>query len=150
MTKVTKVSERGRDFLKKEEGVRYEAYQDIYGNWTTGVGHLIKDDEKHLILEVLDHESVEQLLTKDILNHSVETAKLNDTVGLKQHQFDSLVSFEFNIGGYRARNSELFRYIKNGGEEPHVINKLFQNWNSRGDLIGRRKREADLYNHAQY
>lgn len=33
------------DYIKKSEGVRNKMYQDIYGNWTIGIGHLVKPEE---------------------------------------------------------------------------------------------------------
>ena len=42
--------ERLKKQIKQHEGIRNQAYPDTLGNWTTGVGHLIKlPDEEYLI-----------------------------------------------------------------------------------------------------
>jgi lysozyme len=60
----------GNDPLKTrlilEEGVRHRAYRDHLGNWTTGVGHLIRRNELWLINAVLTDSQIYGLLNSDI------------------------------------------------------------------------------------
>jgi len=54
------------DQLRRDEGVRYDAYKDTLGNWTTGVGHLIQSNEQWMIAAHLTDDQVNQILDADI------------------------------------------------------------------------------------
>lgn len=56
-------------YIKAHEGVRNEMYKDIYGNWTIGIGHLVKPEEMKLYSgRKLSDKEVEDLFVKDITN----------------------------------------------------------------------------------
>ena len=44
--------------LERDEGIRYVPYQDQFGNWTVGVGHLMANP--------ISHAAVMQILNDDI------------------------------------------------------------------------------------
>jgi GH24 family phage-related lysozyme (muramidase) len=52
--------------LKKNEGVRYEPYRDVYGYLTIGIGHKIKPNEN---FGRLSKKEVYDLFAKDIKKH---------------------------------------------------------------------------------
>jgi GH24 family phage-related lysozyme (muramidase) len=52
--------------LKKNEGVRYEAYRDVYGYVTIGIGHKVKPGEK---FGRLTENEVYDLFAKDVAHH---------------------------------------------------------------------------------
>lgn len=154
-----KISEKGLKFLMTDEGFRNKAYKDIYGYWTTGVGHLIKPNEQHLITKTLTNAEVMELLKSDLVSFEKE---VNDTiyVPLKQHEYDALVSLAFNIGyGRRAGGTEpdekgfsgttLVKRINSLASQDKIING-FSLWNSKGDLKNRRAKEAKLYISGDY
>jgi GH24 family phage-related lysozyme (muramidase) len=56
-------------YIKKHEGVFNTMYRDIYGNWTIGIGHLIKPGEfKKFQGKTLTNTEIEQLCKSDINN----------------------------------------------------------------------------------
>jgi lysozyme len=89
-----KISPAGVAFIKKVEGLRLKAYQDVAGVWTIGYGHTGGWIEKGL---VIDESTAGVLLSADLQNAEADVARLV-TAPLLQHEFDALVSFVFNVG----------------------------------------------------
>lgn len=95
MTRLMKASIVAVNLLKDVEGWRDEPYLDSGGKCTIGWGHLIEAGE--FCPDKITVEQGEKYLSDDIAK--AERA-INRTVKvpLKQNQFDSLVSFVYNIG----------------------------------------------------
>ena len=94
----------------------------------------------------------ERLLVNDlkIAEREVNSHRLP----LNQHQFDSLVSFTFNVGIGAFRNSTLLKRIKTDVNHPDIPNQ-FNRWIYGGGkvlsgLVKRRKQEANLYTKGIY
>ena len=121
------LSPSGLAMLKRLEGVRYSAYRDSAGLWTTGVGHLIRPDEMiNLCNRVLTPVEVDALLYSDIKN-TVNCVNGSVLVNLAQHQFDALVMFTFNVGTTAFKGSSLLVAL-NAGKYETAGNKLLD-WN---------------------
>src|SRR5690554_8022217 len=102
-----KVSDRGLAFIAGHEGVVPYPYRDSVGVWTFGIGHtasagapnpagMTRGVERPL-------EEVFATFRRDIAKFE---ARVNAAVKvpLAQHEFDALVSFDFNTGGiHRAK-----------------------------------------------
>jgi lysozyme len=83
--------------FKKWEGIRYKAYKDSAGLWTTGIGHLIKSNEQYLITKTLTEAEVMELFYKDIAAaRSVVNKKIK--VPITQGLYNALLSLAFNTG----------------------------------------------------
>ena len=130
------------DFITKEEGARNKAYKDTKGLWTIGVGHLIKEDEQHLINETLTNEQVEELLRSD-LKWCSEAVETSVKVPLTQNQYDALYSLCFNIGGTNFAKSTVVKKI-NQNDIQGAADAILM-WNKPEVLINRRKRERTLF-----
>lgn len=102
-----KISEKGIDFIINEEGERLEAYICPAGILTIGVGHTGKDVIPGMIIT---KERSRELLRND-LKHFEDTVRTFVEVPLKQYEYDSLVSFAFNIGAEAFRKSTLLKKI---------------------------------------
>ena len=63
---------------------------------------------------------------------------------INQNQFDSLVSFTYNVGVTAFKNSTLLKRINTNASQQSIIN-AFMMWNKPKEIIGRRKREVELY-----
>lgn len=107
--------------ITKWEGLRLKAYQDTGGVWTIGWGHtktakpgMVITEEQAIKLKKQDISWVE-----DVLNTTVE-------VPLKQHEYDALASFVFNIGGTQFRKSTLLKKL-NDGDRLGAANE-FKRW----------------------
>ena len=137
-------SNKGIEFIIKEEGEVLHAYRCQAGVWTIGVGHTggVTPDMK------ITKEQSRQLLKADLCRFE---KAVNETIKhpLLQHQFDALVSFAFNVGTQAFKNSTLAKKI-NANAPYNEIREQFLRWNKAGGrvlagLTSRRKREAKLY-----
>jgi len=91
--------ERLKRQIKEHEGVRKKAYKDSLGNWTIGVGHLIKLPDEHNLLKVsLADVHVDQLFLID-LNQAIDDArKFIDADDVPEEVFEVVVNMAFNLG----------------------------------------------------
>jgi lysozyme len=107
-----KLSDDGLYFIKTMEGFRDVAYQDVAGVWTIGYGTISMGDRK-----VQEGDRITEAVAEDYLRADVESSEkaVNDLVRvpLSQPQFDSLVSFVYNLGRAAFANSTLLRYLEN-------------------------------------
>ncbi len=148
------MSEKGLDLLAQWEGIELTVYKDVAGLPTIGVGHLLTQDElssgKIYIQDKtirytngLTKNQVMQLLAQDIEN--VEKFVADQVqVELKPHQFDTLVSFTFNVG-----NSALLKILNKGNysEIPNQLTRwIYSGGKKIRGLINRRNNEIALWN----
>ena len=94
------VSKAGIALIKHHEGVRNRPYRDCIGLWTIGVGHLIGDGKSlpDSWNKTFTSEEVDALLRTDLRRFELGISKMLPNVPLRQCEFDSLVSFAFNVG----------------------------------------------------
>lgn len=89
-----KLSETGVDLLMAREGIRTKAYRDTKGIWTIGVGHTGPEVHEGL---VWTEDQCREAFRRDVVRFE-NSVNACVTVPLKQHEFDALVSFAFNVG----------------------------------------------------
>ena len=114
------ITKAGLEAIKRREGLRLNAYQDDAGVWTIGYGHtgdVWKGD-------VIDEGKAEDLLREDV-KWAETTISASVQVPLKDHQFDALVSWAFNIGTGQTIDSTLVRRL-NAGEFDAVPSELMR------------------------
>jgi lysozyme len=138
-----KTSQKGIDFIKRHEALRLHAYKDAVGVWTIGYGHTSTAKQGMIITEA----EAEKLLKQDLKTAEDEINK--HLLPLKQHQFDSLTSFVFNIGVGAFRRSTLLKRLRVDVNHPDIVNQ-FNRWVYGGGkilkgLVKRRREEANLY-----
>ena len=150
----TTISESGINLVKKFEGLHkvteegdVRAYRCPAGRWTIGYGHT--KGVKSGMRESVAH--CERILVDD-LNEAGSIVKRYVSVPLSQHQFDSLSSFVFNLGGANFQNSTLLKKL-NAGLYDEIPEQLLR-WNKarvEGDMMAlrgltrRRAAEAALF-----
>jgi len=142
--KIMRTSECLIEKLKEFEGLRTEAYRDAAGVWTIGYGHTGRDVKRG--------DRITEYWATDLLRRDLAVvAKAVDELGVAvtQGQFDALVSFAFNLGIGRLRNSTLLKTIREGGSHSQ-IKKEFKKWVYAGGkqmpgLVKRRNWEADRF-----
>ena len=105
--------------LMELEGLRLEAYEDAAGVVTIGYGHT-KDVEMG---DKISPWWAKELLVNDIREVEEQVRALG--VARTEAQLDALVSFAFNLGITRLRNSTLLRFIK----EQRNMREIKREWN---------------------
>lgn len=138
-----KTSEKGINLIKKFEGCKLTAYKCPAGIWTIGYGHT-RNVHKG---EVITQQQADELLKQDLLVYEagINVMKLN----INQNQFDSLVSFAFNLGLGALQKSTLLKRIKVNPNDTKIKDE-FLRWSYAGGkqlkgLLLRRQAECDLY-----
>ena len=120
------------------EGCKLTAYKCPAGVWTIGVGHTKGVKQGQTITEA----QAMSLLKGDLL-------PCENYVNNLGGQFDSLVSFSFNLGTAALGRSTLLKYIRQGKAEQYIRGE-FAKWVKSGGktlagLVKRRAWEADRY-----
>lgn len=139
------MSDNGLKFLMDNEGVILKPYLDTKSIPTIGVGctywengNKVKMTDSPITME----RAME--LFKHILSHYELTVYSNTRDDINQNQFDSLVSLCYNIGVNGFKSSTLVKRI-NANASPQSIENAFMMWTKNKELVGRRKREVQLY-----
>lgn len=133
----------GLALIRHFEGCRLEAYLCPAGVWTIGYGHTRGVQAG----DVIDQEAAEAYLIEDLEEFEGHVTRLVSTE-LKQHQFDALVSWTFNLGPGNLKESTLLNRINYGplSDVPFQM----QRWTRAGGkvlegLVKRRAAEAALW-----
>ena len=141
-----KPSQNAINLIKKWEGFRTNAYLCSAGVPTIGFGSTTwGNGQKVKIGEIVSMKTAEVLLLNDLAKRSKALEGLN----LNQNQFDSLLSFIYNVGIGAFNRSQLKKLIvANPNDE--AIREQFMRWKKAGGkvsqgLINRRTDEANLY-----
>lgn len=146
-----KTSGEGLAHIKKWEGLRTKAYQDVAGIWTIGYGHTSTAGGLKVTPGlVISEKQAEEVLRGDLGKFE---KRVNDLVKvpLSQNQFDALVSFDFNTGA--LGKSTLLKKL-NKGDYKSIPSELMK-WNKatvNGKLVAvkgltnRRTDEVKLWN----
>jgi lysozyme len=153
------MSQNGKQKLAAWEGFERRSYRDAAGKLTIGVGHLLTRSELSSGKIWIQGEAVRyaaglsdrQVL--DLLGQDLKGAEnvVNEgvEVELKQNQFDTLVSFCFNVGASAFKNSTLLRRLNQGGydEVPAQLRRWVHcDGAVETGLVNRREHEIVLWN----
>lgn len=142
------------DLIESFEGLILHPYRDQAGIPTIGYGTTRYPNGSYVKMN--DHPITKQDAEDFLVTDVEETADdINQMIptGINQNQFDSLVSFAYNVGTGALHSSTLLRLIKENPNDP-AITDVFCMWDkitvdgrhivSEG-LLNRRKKEAELY-----
>ncbi|MFA6085564.1 lysozyme [Mucilaginibacter sp.] len=150
-----KLSEHGINVIKKFEGLRLKAYQDVAGVWTIGYGSTLYHDGKPVKSgDKLAEETQADALFHSTLKTYIDAVNKLVGVSLNQNQFDALVSFTYNLGTGALQKSTLLRKLNasdyiaaadqfllwNKITDPHSGKKVVCN-----TLTVRRRQERELF-----
>src|SRR5690606_18480116 len=112
-----KTSIRGKELIKKYEGLSLKAYPDPATGgdpWTIGYGTIIYPSGEPVHPgDVITEEEAEDYLINDLEQFEKHVNDLV-TVKLNQNQFDALVSFVYNLGPYNLQSSTLLKELNRG------------------------------------
>lgn len=152
---VSRVTPRGIEAIKREEGFRAKPYRDKAGHPTIGYGHKIRPGE---VFTEITKEQGEQLLLADLAEAEGAVQRLVK-VPLTPGQYDALVSLVFNIGvgafeygGPNKTHSTILKRLNAGdyqGARAELArwNKITVDGEKVPDpvLTARRAREQDIF-----
>lgn len=130
--------------IEKWEGRKLKAYVCPAGILTIGMGHTGRDVTPG---KVITDAEADALLKKDMGLAAVSVRTLVK-VPLTQGQFDALVSFVFNLGGGRLRDSTLLKKLN--AKDYTGAHAEFDKWVYSGKtklqgLVNRRNDEQVMY-----
>ena len=138
-----KLSPSGLALLKRFEGFREHAYQDVAGVWTIGYGFTrgVRPGDR-MSIELADARLLRELLPYE----SAVTAAC--TRPSTQPQFDAMVLLCYNIGIAGFKRSTVLKAHNRG--DTAAASRAFGLWNKSGGkvvqgLVNRRAQEAALY-----
>ena len=136
-----KTSKNGIEMIKSFEGLKLRAYKCPAGVYTIGYGHTGSVAPNMKISE----ETAEKFLIDDLkkFENHVNEINVKYKYRFNQNEFDSLVSFAFNIGNIRQLTA-------NGTRKKSVIAEKMLLYTKAGGvtlkgLVNRRKAEHDLF-----
>jgi lysozyme len=152
------LGDKGVKLIKHFEKCHLTAYQDSKGVWTIGWGNTFYEDDKPVKKgETITQVNADKLFAAITKGFVDNVNKLTKGIVLKQQQFDSLVSFAYNVGADMNNNgvaeglgeSTLLKVVKLDPKDPTVVCE-FLKWNVSGGkvldgLTRRRKAESYLY-----
>jgi lysozyme len=141
------VSQKGINFLKKQEGLVLHAYLDSVGVPTIGYGNTqYEDGTKVKIGEKITEKRAEILFSYWLSDFSRKVSRLIKSE-LNQNQFDALVSLSYNIGIGAFSRSTILKKVNANPSDPSIEHE-FMRWNKAGGkpiLTKRRRQEWLLY-----
>jgi len=138
-----KVSSNALQLIKHFEGCKLKSYRCSAGVLTIGFGstgpHVYEG-------KVITQQEADNLLIDDLERFERQVDSLD--LMIKQHQFDALVSFAFNLGFGSLQKSTLLKKIKAG--DFSAAASEFLKWNKAGGvvlpgLVKRREAESKLF-----
>lgn len=140
-----KISEKGIEFIIREEGEVLTSYRCQAGVWTIGVGHTGEDVTPGMRIS----KEKSRKFLKDDLKRFEDVVNKSIKYPIEQHQFDALVSLAFNIGVNAFANSTVVKRI-NVGADMKDVEEAWKMWRKGGGkvlpvLVARRGREINLY-----
>lgn len=152
-----KVSPQGIAFIKKHESCKLKAYKVGSDRPTIGWGNTFYEDGTPVKLgDKITQERADKLFLIKLGEFEKDVNNLLK-VTVSQNQFDTLVSFAYNVGSdidtdTKAEglgDSTLLKKVNANPNDPSIRNE-FMKWVSKGSifekgLTKRRKEEADMY-----
>ncbi len=130
--------------IKKYEGCKLHAYQDVVGVWTIGWGSTLGVHPGMTITQ----EQADQMCLDDVKERSFAILKMV-TVNINDNQLCALISFAYNVGLGALHHSHLLTYLNEGASKLKVAAE-FLKWDHAGGkvfagLTRRRHEEAELF-----
>lgn len=132
------LSKDGESKLILREGSRRRAYQDTKGIWTIGIGHTGPEVKRGL---VWTNDKILEVFREDVKWAEEAVSKVK--APLKQHQFDALVSFVFNIGESQWSKSTMKRMLDAGMYTQAALQ--FDRWRFPPEILSRRMSEKEQF-----
>lgn len=135
------VSPKGLMEILSHEGICLSPYLDSVGVWTIGVGITKYDGKDPRNFGAISLDQAMEMFKDRVRAYVTPVQRLN--LPLKQHQFDALVSFCFNVGPNNLAKLCHDRTVEEIGEAIIKYNKP-------PEIMERRKKEQNLFQKGIY
>lgn len=147
--KVSRISQKCVDLVKKFEGLVLHPYLDAVNIPTIGYGNTQYEDGTKVTMD--DPPITEERANELLMNHLSEFAEgvmARIKVPVSQNQIDALTSFSYNVGLGAFGSSTLLKLLNKGDYKG--ASGQFVRWNKAGGkvlagLTRRREAERDLF-----
>ena len=138
-----KISEEGKELIKKFEGCKLTAYKCSAGVWTLAYGRT-KDVKE---FDTCTQEQAEKWLEEELIEFENYVNDLVE-VQLSQNEFDALCSWTYNLGPTNLKKSSLLATLNANNKED--VPAQIKRWNKSAGkvsegLVRRREAEALLF-----
>jgi lysozyme len=143
-----RINAAGLALIKRFEGLRLAAYQDVAGIWTIGYGHTAGVGPGMVMTEA----EADQALADDLEGAAAAVDDATQDVTTGDNQFSAMVALSFNIGAANFRGSTVLREHRAG--DAQAAADAFLLWNKARiagvlqpvpGLTNRRTAERQLY-----
>jgi len=138
-----KTSQAGIDLIKRFEGCKLKPYLCPAKFWTVGYGHVIGNGKEVPEKQLYTRGEIDELLRTDLVRFE-QGVRRYCPVPLTQFEFDSLVSFSFNLGLGVLQRSTLRRKLLR--QDRQAAAKEILKYNKAGGRVLKgltRRREAE-------
>lgn len=145
---IRKISQKGINFLIKEEGIVLKPYLCGGNVPTIGIGCSFYSDGRRVKMTdpaITKDQAVR--IFKEVLAHYESKVARVTRDDITQNQFDALVSLCYNIGTTAFDGSTVLRLVNKNPNDPE-IRKAFEAWKNAGGkpiLLARRQREYSMF-----
>jgi lysozyme len=130
---VMKINRAGFDLIKRFEGCKLKAYQDVAGVWTIGYGHTAAAGGPSPMRGMkISQIEADYILEGDLMKFEAAVSRAL-TRPANENQFAAMVSLCFNIGDGAFAKSSVFKFF-NAGEMAKAANS-FLLWNRAGGMV---------------
>jgi GH24 family phage-related lysozyme (muramidase) len=143
-----KTSQAGIDLIKEWEGLRLKAYLCPANILTIGYGHTSAAGEPHVFENMTITAALAEAILKRDLERFEQAVERTVKVPLSQNQFDTLVSFAFNLGTDWLSKATFMKRLNKGDYDAVPRGLLSFNRANGVVLLGltkRRQAEADMW-----
>lgn len=147
-----RTSELGMIELIGHEGICMSKYKCSSGVWTIGAGATkteLPDLPNWPLHKTLTMPEVLALFRKSLRRYELAISNALK-VEVKQHVFDALVSWCYNVGVGWARKATVIKLINQGVTDPKRLYNALMRYNKPKAIIGRRRKEALLLSTGRY
>ena len=150
-----RVSRKGAKFVAGWEGFRSQPYNDAAGHCTRGYGELIHYGPCKGNEASIGEREARSDLRRDLNRVYGPAVKNLINRRLRQHEYDALTAFTFNVGIGALSSSTLRRRLNEGDAFKRVVREELPKWNKAGGkpvagLTARRNAEVRLAIHGDY
>ena len=109
-----RISEAGKEFIKRYEDCRLTSYRDLGGGYTIGYGHHTKEVKKGM---KISQKQADDFFNEDIKKTEEYARKLIKDLpyryNFSQEFFDGLCDLIYNAGPGAVQRSEFYKRLKN-------------------------------------